>query len=157
MANVKTQKTQLFTVLNGQVVRFVCSKRIDLGQDSFQKIDVTCLDAESKQYVRGMRDPGEGAVEIDYDDTNTSHDKLIEIAESGEILEWHVGSGHASTEPTYDATTGIDLPKDRMWWSFKGYINPTAPNAFEVDSVVGYSFTLIRNSGVTSIKRTVAP
>ncbi|MFI8040566.1 structural protein 3 family protein, partial [Acinetobacter baumannii] len=44
MANVKTQKTQLFTVLNGQVVRFVCSKRIDLGQDSFQKIDVTCLD-----------------------------------------------------------------------------------------------------------------
>ncbi|MDW7612170.1 structural protein 3 family protein, partial [Acinetobacter baumannii] len=51
---------------------------------------------------------------------------------------------------------GIDLPKDRMWWSFKGYINPTAPNAFEVDSVVGYSFTLIRTSGVTTTKRTVA-
>ena len=118
---------------------------------------MTCLDADSKQYVRGMRDPGEGAVEIDYDDTNTSHDKLIEIAESGEILEWHVGSGHAPTAPTYDATTGIDLPEDRMWWSFKGYINPTAPNAFEVDSVVGYSFTLIRTSGVTPTKRTVAP
>ncbi|MGK6755226.1 phage tail tube protein [Acinetobacter baumannii] len=52
--------------------------------------------AESKQYVRGMRDPGEGAIEIDYDDTNTSHDKLIEIAESGEILEGRC-SGHAAT------------------------------------------------------------
>ncbi|MGK6755722.1 hypothetical protein ACKUV4_018305 [Acinetobacter baumannii] len=36
----------------------------------------------------------------------TSHDKLIEIAKSGEILKWHVGSGHAATPPTYDKTTG---------------------------------------------------
>ncbi len=70
MANVKTQGTQLFTVIDGQVVRFVCTKKIGFGQDSDWEIDVTCLDAETKEYMRGMRDPGEGAIDIDYDDTN---------------------------------------------------------------------------------------
>ena len=68
MAVVKTQGTQLFTVIDGQVVKFICVKKIGYGQDSFGKIDITCLDADSKQYVRGMRDPGEGSVEINYDD-----------------------------------------------------------------------------------------
>lgn len=95
MANVKTQGTQVFTVIDGQVVRFVCVKKIGFGQDTFSKIDVTCLDAEDKEYIRGMRDPGEGAFDIDYDDTNTSHDKLAEIAESGEKLDWYVGSSHS--------------------------------------------------------------
>ncbi|WP_284084797.1 phage tail tube protein [Acinetobacter nosocomialis] len=157
MANVKTQGTQLFTVIDGQVVRFVCTKKIGFGQDSFGKIDVTCLDAETKEYMRGMRDPGEGAIDIDYDDTNTSHDKLADIAEAGEKLDWYVGSGHSKTPPTYDATTGIDLPEDRMWWSFKGYLNDAAPNDVEVDAALGYSYTLVRTSKVTRTKRTVTP
>ena len=82
---------------------------------SFAKIDITCLEAESKQYTRGMRDPGEGSIEINYDDENTSHDRLLEIAESGEVLEWHVGSGHSNDAPTYEAVAGIDLPETRSW------------------------------------------
>ena len=57
--------------------------------------------------------------------------------------------------PTYDATTGIDLPEDRMWWSFKGYLNDAAPNDIEVDAALGYSYTLVRTSKVTRTKRTV--
>ena len=157
MANVKTQKTQLFTVVGGQVVRFICPKRISFGQDSFGKIDVTCLDADTKEYERGMRDPGEGAVGIVYNDTNLSHDKLLEIAESGEKLDWYVGSSHSTTPPTYDNTTGIDLPDDRSWWSFKGYLNDAAPSDIEVDAVLEYEFPLVRTSKVTFTKRTVGP
>ena len=157
MAVSKTKGTQVFTVIDGQVVRFICLKKVGYGQDSFAKIDITCLEADSKQYTRGMRDPGEGSIEINYDDENTSHDRLLEIAESGEVLEWHVGSGHSNDAPTYEAVAGIDLPETRSWNSFKAYINPTAPNDVEVDSVESYTFAMIRTSGVTRTKRTITP
>ncbi|MBR7715533.1 phage tail tube protein [Acinetobacter nosocomialis] len=158
MANVKTQGTQAFTVIDGQVFRFVCMKKIGFGQDSFGKIDVTCLEAESKKYLRGMRDPGEGSFDIDYDDENASHDKLAELAEKGVELDWYIGSSHSKTPPTYNATTNeIDLPDDRMWLSFKGYVNDAAPNDIEVDAALGYSYTLVRTSKVTKTKRTVTP
>lgn len=154
MPVVKTQGTQAFVVIDDEVVRFKCLKKIGYGQDSFSKIDITCLDAESKQYERGMRDPGEGSIELNYDDTNTSHDRLLEVAEAGTKLDWYIGSGHSTDEPTY-AAGAITLPPTRSWNKFKAYINPTAPNDLEVDAVESYTFTLVRISPVTRTKRTI--
>lgn len=154
MPVVKTQGTQLFTVIDDEVVTFKCLKKIGFGQDSFSKIDITCLDAESKEYERGMHDPGEGSLEINYDDTNTSHDRLLEIAESGEKLIWYVGSGNSKDAPTL-AGGSVTLPTTRSWNEFKGYINPTAPNDVEVDAVESYTFTLVRTSKVTRTKRVI--
>lgn len=155
MANVKTQGTQGFTVWNGAILQVKCVKKYGYGQDSFAKIDVTCLDAESKQYERGMRDPGEGSVEINFDDENVSHETLLEIAESGKTLTWYLGSGHSKDAPTLGVDDVVELPKTRSWNYFKAYINPTAPNDVEVDSVESYTFALVRNSGVTRIKREI--
>ncbi|EPC7284400.1 phage tail tube protein [Acinetobacter baumannii] len=157
MANVKTKGTQVFTVIDGQVVKFVCLKKVGFGQDSFSKLDVTCLEADIREYERGIRDPGEGSFGIIYNDTNTSHDKLAEIAESGAKLDWYVGTGESTSAPTYDATAGIDLPDDRNWFSFKGYLNDAAPNDMEVDAHMEYEYTLVRTSKVTKTKRTVTP
>lgn len=156
MATVPTQGTQAFTVIDDEVVRFVCLKKIGYGQDSFSKIDITCLDATSKKYKRGMRDPGEGSVELNYDDENTSHDRLLEIAESGEEYPWYIGSGHSADAPTLVQGV-VTLPTTRSWNEFKGYINPTAPNDIEIDSVESYTFALVRNSGVTRTKRIIVP
>ncbi|NWK74159.1 structural protein 3 family protein [Acinetobacter sp. SwsAc6] len=155
MAVVKTQGTQGFVVWDDEILRFKCVKKYGYGQDSFSKIDVTCLDADSKTYERGMRDPGEGSIEITYDDENDSHDKLIEIAESGKTLTWYIGSGHSKDAPTIDPVVGVKLPTTRAWNEFKAYINPTAPNDVEVDSVESYTFALVRNSGITRHKRTI--
>lgn len=157
MAATKTKGTQLFTVIDGQVVKFICLKKIGYGQDSFGKIDITCLESESKEYLRGIRDPGEGSVEINYDDANTSHNRLIELAKSGDVLDWHVGSGHSKDAPTYSAETGVNLPPSRSWNSFKAYLNDAAPNDIEVDSVESYTFAIVRTSEVTRTNRTVAP
>ena len=154
MAVVKTQGTHAFVIIGGEAVRFKCLKKIGYGQDSFSKIDVTCLDANSKQYERGMRDPGEGSVEINYDDENISHDKLIELAESGEKLVWYIGSGHSEDAPTI-AGGVVTLPPSRSWNQFTAYINPTAPNDIEVDAVESYTFTLVRVSAVVRKKRTI--
>lgn len=155
MAVVKTQGTQAFVVIGDKVVCFKCLKKIGYGQDSFSKIDITCLDAKSKQYERGMRDPGEGSVELNYDDENLSHDQLLELAESGEKKVWYIGSGHSEDAPTL-AGGVVTLPPSRSWNQFTAYINPTAPNDIEVDAVESYTFTLVRVSPVVRKKRTIA-
>ena len=156
MAVVKTKGTQAFVVIDDEIVRFKCLKKIGYGQDSFSKIDITCLDAESKQYERGIRDPGEGSIELNYDDENTSHDRLLEIAESGEKLKWYIGSGHSAAEPTVAAGV-VTLPPSRSWNEFTAYINPTAPNDIEIDAVESYTFALVRVSPVVRKKRTIVP
>lgn len=155
MARIKSNGTQIFAVIGAAVVRFSCPKAFSFGEDSFSKIDATCLDSETKDYERGIRDPGEGSLQIDLDDENASHAQLIQLAESGEKIEWHIGSSYSKTEPTYEAVAGIDLPKDRIWWSFQGYINPSAPT-IEQDTLVGYTFTLVRTSAVITTMREAA-
>lgn len=156
MARIKTQGTQVFAVVNDTVVRFSSTKAFTFGEDSFSKIDSTDLDSETKDYERGLRDPGEGSIQINLDDENTSHQKLIELAESGDKIDWYVGSSHSKTPPTYSTVAGIDLPEDRIWWSFKGYLSPSAPTV-ETDSLVGYTFKLTRTSAVVTTPRTVTP
>ena len=47
MAHVKAQGTQVFAVVDGAVVRFTCPKAFSFGEDSFSKIDSTCLDSDT--------------------------------------------------------------------------------------------------------------
>ena len=156
MARIKSQGTQVFAVVDGAVVRFSATKAFSFGEDSFSKIDVTDLDSDMKDYDRGLRDPGEGSVQINFDDENTSHLKMLELAESGDKVDWYIGSSHSKTPPTYAALTGIDLPEDRTWWSFKGYLSSSAPTV-ETDTMIGYTFKLVRTSAVTVTPRTVTP
>lgn len=156
MAHVKAQGTQVFTVIDNQVVRFVCYKKIDLGQDSFQKIEINCMDDDTTDFERGRRTPGEGSIQIDYDDENISHARLLEIADSGEKLDWYIGGSQSKIPPAYDVLTGIDLPEDRTWWSYRGYLNDATP-VFEQDQIVNYSFPLVRTSKVTTTPRVVTP
>lgn len=155
MARIKSQGTQLYGVIGGAIVAFTCPKAFTFGEDSFSKIDSTCLDSDTKDYERGLRDPGEGSVQIDLDDENASHMQLIQLAESGEKIQWYVGSSHTKTPPTMDGSD-IDLPETRIWWSFEGYLNPAAPT-IEQDALVNYTFTLVRTSAVVTTPRTVTP
>ena len=70
MARIKSNGTQVYAVIGAAVVRFNCTKAFTFGEDSFSKIDSTCLDSDTKDYERGLRDPGEGSIQIDLDDEN---------------------------------------------------------------------------------------
>lgn len=154
MARIKSQGTQLFAVMNKAIVRFTCPTSFSMGDDSFTKIDATCLDADTKDYDRGLREPGEGAIGINLDDENASHLQLTQLADSGDKVQWYVGGSQSKTPPTYDAVEGIELPEDRTWWSFEGYVNPATPKT-EADSLVKYDFVLVRTSKVVTTHRAI--
>ena len=154
MARIKSQGTQLFAVMNKAIVRFTCPTSFSMGDDSFTKIDATCLDADTKDYDRGLREPGEGAIGINLDDENTSHLQLTQLADSGDKVQWYIAGSQSKTPPTYDAVKGVELPEDRTWWSFEGYVNPATPKT-ESDSLVKYDFVLVRTSKVVTTHRKI--
>lgn len=150
MARIKANGSKLYAVINGAIVRVQCISAMDLGQDSFGKIDASCLDDDHKSYDRGVTDPGEGSITIQLDDTNTSHATLLQLAESGTKTDWYIGSPSATDEPELDSSGDVILPETRTWLTFEGYLNPVAPT-IETDTNWTYAFTLVRTSPVRTI------
>lgn len=155
MSTIKSNGTKIYALISGEIVRFRCYNAVDLGQDSFGKIDISCLDSESKKYRRGAQDPGEGSLTIQIDDENTSHADLLLLVESGDEVEWFIGSSGEGVQEEPTVTGGIvTLPTSRNWLTFDGYLNGAAPS-IEMDSVWTYAYPLVRTSPVATILRTV--
>ncbi|WP_151815081.1 phage tail tube protein [Acinetobacter soli] len=155
MARIKSQGTKVYALVAGAIVRFTCYNAIDLGQDSTSKIDVTCLDDDEKSYERGMVDPGEGTLTVQVDDENASHATGLSLAESGEELDWFVGSKGDDAPPTVSGGV-VTLPKSRNWLTYKGYLNKASPT-IEADGVWTYAWPLVRTSSVNTILRDPTP
>lgn len=155
MARIKSQGTKVYALIAGAIVRFTCYNAIDLGSDSTSKIDTTCLDAEEKSYEKGMLNPGEGSMTVQLDDENASHATALELAESGDEVEWFIGSKGDDAPPTVTSGT-VTLPQTRNWVTFKGYLNKVGPT-IETDGVWTYAFPLVRTTSVTTILRDTTP
>lgn len=154
MSTIKSNGTKIYAIVNGAVVPFTCYNAIDLGQDSFGKIDISCLDEESKRYRRGSTDPGEGSLTIQLDDESDSHAELMQLVDSGETVPWYIGSNESTDLPTIEEVTGdVTLPTTRNWVTFEGYLNNASPT-IEQDGVWTYAYPLVRSVGTTTILRT---
>ncbi|MCH7307566.1 hypothetical protein MMO38_05320 [Acinetobacter sp. NIPH 1852] len=157
MARIKVQKTQVFYFDGTAIIPVVCAKSIDLGQDSEEDVDVTCLDSDEVDTDAGQVTPGEGSLAVDFDDENSSHLQLLALSKTvpKQTVHWYLGSSHSTDAPT--VTGGVvDLPPTRTWWEFDGYLKRAAPT-FEKGQHVGYSFPLKRRSSVQETIRTIPP
>lgn len=140
---VKTQGTQLFMLYPtreaGEVtydVRAVeCMNSFDGGGNPADQIVIECLEASSREYLKGMRSPGQATFTIDADPRNDSHINLHEAAESDDemfdnilfALGWSDGprdaDGAQTSVPTVNsAGDDFELPTDRTWFVFDGYV-----------------------------------
>ncbi|MCH7337130.1 MULTISPECIES: phage tail tube protein [Acinetobacter] len=157
MARIKVQKTQVFYFDGTAIVPVVCAKTIDLGQDSEEDVDVTCLDSDEVDSDAGQVTPGEGSLAIDFDDENSSHLQLLALSKTDpkQTVHWYLGSSHSTDGPTVTGGA-VTLPTTRTWWEFDGYLKRAAPT-FEKGQHVGYSFPLKRRSSVQETIRTIGP
>lgn len=122
-----------------------CIKGIDLGEDSPNEIQNTCLEeTETTTSVYGLNTPGEGSITIDTDPENESHITLLQLADEMADVEVIIGWSDGTTVPTLSVDE-VTLPEDRTFTTFKAMLRASSPT-FEPDSLVGHTINMKRQS-----------
>ena len=151
--SIKTQGTQLYIVdttgTEDTLIKFDCPTGITgLGSGGQDEIETTCLDAETKSFVLGLKDGGEVSVPFIYDDTNSSHRKLFALV--GENTEVCVCLSNGTNPPTLNSSGVIVQPASRTSIKFNAAIKQP-PLDFATNEVVRGTMPL-RVSGDKTIK-----
>ena len=126
----KTQGTELWfqDPDSGLAVKVGCITSFTGGGSPADQIDVTCMDSDAREFVAGMKSPGQSTFGINFDMDDTSHLRLNELFESGEVLHWAVGWGDftpgppANGAPPTTDSSGFVTPTSRSWILFDGYV-----------------------------------
>ncbi|NHB57028.1 hypothetical protein G9F32_03140 [Acinetobacter sp. 194] len=159
MARIKVQKSQLYYHEEGaeDIVAVQCAKELELGTDTEEDIDVTCLDDDEDNFDPGKKTPGEGSLSIDLDDENASHLQLIALSKASPRIKptWYLGSSNSDDPPTVTGGA-VTLPSTRTWWVWTGYLK-LAEKTFVKGQFVGYKFPMKKTSIVNETIRTITP
>jgi len=149
--SIKSQGTHLFFLTPGDtpsVVKLHCPTGITGLGGAADQIDTTCLDeTDDKTYSRGLGNPGQVSVPVNFDPQEVSHQDLFDLKASGETLQWVIGLSDGVAAPTLSGST-ITPPTDRTVILFNAYISDFSLDIAGNDIVKG-TLTLQRSGGVT--------
>ncbi len=151
---ILAQGTQIYFIdpaydSNGAGVRAVeCATSFNPGGAPADQIETTCLEETSRTYEPGLRTPGQATMTINADPSYESHVRMHEMSETDPSpkVKWAVGWSDGTSEPTLDSLDDFDLPTDRTWFVFEGYISDF-PFDFQQNSVVTTQITIQRTGG----------
>lgn len=158
--SVLTQGTQIFFIdpefdSSGAGVREVeCATTFSPGGNPADQIEDTCLSATTRSYKPGLRTPGQATLGLNADPENESHVRLHELSETdpSPTLKWAVGWADGTSVPTLDSSGDFDLPTDRTWFIFEGYVSDF-PFDFAANTVVTTQATIQRSGGSAWIRK----
>lgn len=120
---IKTQGTELFFVNNGAVVKLACPTGITGLGGAAGPIEVTCLDTtEDKEYRSGLGNPGQVSVPFNFIPSDTSHQVLFDLKDSGVSIQWLIGFSDATDDPTLDSNDNFVTPATRTCAEFTAYV-----------------------------------
>ncbi len=140
---VKAQGTDLFFIDpdSHQVLNAGCITSLSGIDTSIDQIETTCLNETARSYVAGLATPGTATFSINTNPQDAVHIRLLELKNAGVSLDWAVGWSDGISIPTAVANSDgdyeFDLPEDRSWLLFEGYMN-------------SFSFDFAQNAVVTS-------
>ncbi|MES2625887.1 MAG: phage tail tube protein [Pseudomonadota bacterium] len=152
-----TKGTQLYFIDpdDDSVVAVKSLTNFNPGGAPADPIDVTDLeDLIFREYVKGLRNPGQAAGVIQADPTEASHIRLAELGEeSGEAnTKWALGWSDGTAPPTVDTNGDFVLPATRTWLTFAGYV-ADFPFDFQINAVVATNFAIQRSGGMAWTKK----
>jgi hypothetical protein len=97
---VKTQGTRLyFAAAASDILKVACPTGANGLGGAANQIDTTCLDSEEMEKARGLLDPGQITVPINFIPSSASHQALQDLRASGETVSWMVVLSDQSAEP----------------------------------------------------------
>lgn len=158
--SVLTQGTQIYFIdpefdSNGPGVREVeCATTFTPGGNPADQIEDTCLSATSRSYKPGLRTPGQATLGLNADPENESHVRLHQLSETdpSPTLKWAVGWADGTSVPTLDSSGDFELPTDRTWFVFEGYVSDF-PFDFAANTVVTTQAAIQRSGGSAWIRK----
>ena len=146
------QGTQIYFIDDSgsdtDLVTIDCATSFTPGGAPADQIETTCLEDFDREYVPGLRTPGQATITINADPTNTSHILMHELSETNPspTLKFAVGWSDGTAPPTIDAGANFVLPTTRTWFTFQGYISDF-PFDFALNTVVTSTVTVQRSGG----------
>lgn len=158
--SVLTQGTQIYFIdpdfdSNGPGVREVeCATTFTPGGNPADQIEDTCLSDTSRSYKPGLRTPGQATLGLNADPENESHVRLHQLSETdpSPTLKWAVGWADGTSVPTLDSSGDFDLPTDRTWFVFEGYVSDF-PFDFAANTVVTTQAAIQRSGGSAWVRK----
>lgn len=119
--------------------------------NSRDQIEDTCLsETVARTYKPGLATPASISVGLNADPSNESHYKVFEASQdtSNVILSWALGWADGTSAPNgVDENGDFDLPNDRTWLTFHGYISDF-PFDFSANAVVASTVTIQQSGAV---------
>lgn len=170
--SILAQGTQFFVIdpnldSNGPgVLEIDCITAFNPGGNPSDQIEDTCLKYNSRTYKKGLRTPGQATGTLNADPENDSHYRFWQFAEDPEfdqiemdmVIGWADGpldqSGEPISIPTVASDGGFNLPANRTWYRFRGYVSDF-PFDFQSNAVVATNFTIQRSGRGYWIRKAV--
>lgn len=122
--SIKSQGTELFFVnpTNNNVIKLACPTGVQGLGGPADRIETTCLDATSKSYEQGLKDPQQVTVPFNFDPRQTSHQEVEEFYESGVTTNFMIGLSDGNAVPTADSNGDFNTLTSRSNVVFTGYV-----------------------------------
>lgn len=107
--SILTQGTQIFALVPTaanpailEVLEIECATAFSPGGNPADQIEDTCLSANVRSYLRGLRTPGQASLTLNADPRNASHIRLHQLSEDDSIqnVPWVVGWSDGKVSPT---------------------------------------------------------
>lgn len=161
---ILTKGTQVFALVPpvsgdgpNTVMQVTCAKAFNPGGSPAEQVEITCLDSSEREYMKGLRTPGQATLTIDADPNDSSHLRLYQLsqAEGDTTIKWALGWGDGATPPTLSVEgDDFELPEDRTWFIFEGYV-ADFPFNFELGAVVSTEISIQRSGASAWIPKSV--
>lgn len=103
---IKSQGTKLYFAFPAEssstptILRVACPTGISGLGGAANQIDITCLDSAEMEYARGLLNPGQVTVPINFIARSESHQALLDLRESGGTISWMMVLSDQSAAPT---------------------------------------------------------
>lgn len=145
---LETKGTKLwFARLDSEVLKVACATGITGLGGAADQIDTTCLDSQEREYVRGMLNPGQVTVPINFIPRSAAHQALLELRESGATVSWLIALSDSAATPTINLSDARLESTDPTTAEFLAYIAD-----FNIDvatnEIVRATLTLQRSGAV---------
>lgn len=147
---IRTQNTDLyFAEESSSIFKVACAAGVSGLGGAADQIDTTCLDSAEREYARGMLNPGQVSVPINFIPRSAAHQALIRVRDSGETISWMVVLSDQSGAPNSLDTDGRLVSPGATTFEFLAYISDLT---FDValNEIVRATLTLQRSGAIVS-------